>query len=345
MPVVPLNESLPSSGVQRAINDGHDVHRTERFGFLLVPNFTFIGFASAIEPLRMANMVAGERLYEMPTITADGQPVAASNGVRILPDYAINNAPSLDALFVCGPNPILLTGDKPLLNWLRKLAYEGIPLGGICTGSHMLARARLLKGYRCTIHWEDMESLVDRFPGIVVSSNLFEIDRDRYTCSGGTAPMDMMFELIRRRPGGKELIASVSDLLVCERVRSAGDRQRIPLRHQLGTAQPKLAEIVALMEANLEEPLSLDELAHHAGVSLRQLERLFHDYLHRTPTQYYMELRLTRARQLLLRSEASISDIALACGFVSLPHFSRRYSNLFGLSPQKERRQRCLDTA
>ncbi len=312
--------------------------RPRVFGFLLVPNFTTIGFASAIEPLRMANMVARKPLYRLLTIAATTEPVMASNGVRVVPDHAIADAPPLDALFVIGPNPITSSGDRPLLTWIKGLAHDGVPLGGVCTGSHLLARAGLLKGYRCTIHWEDMDRLVDQFPGIIVSNRLFEIDRDRYTCSGGTAPMDMMFQLIAR-DAGAEFAARVSELLVCDRIRDTREHQRIPLRQQLGTSQPKLSEIVALMEANLEEPLELDEIARHTGVSTRQVERLFHNYLHRTPSQYYLELRLTRARYLLLHGEAQVRDIALACGFVSPAHFSKCYSKFFGVPPSSERRQ------
>lgn len=323
---------------QKVKKSGDGKEKQYRFGFLLVPNFTLIGFASATEPLRMANMVAQTKRYQWLTITADGKPVPASNGVQILPDCSTENAPVLDALFVCGPNPIPLSGDQALITWLRKLSHQHIPLGGICTGSHLLARAGLLAGYRCTIHWEDTDSLVDEFQGIVVSGKIFELDRDRYTCSGGVAPIDMMITLIAGQPGGKELAAAVAELLVCERIRTTSDMQRIPLRQKVGTGQPKLSEAVALMESNLEEPLTVDELANYVGLSGRQLERLFHEHLQCTPGSYYLELRLVRARQLLLRTEQTIIDVADLCGFASVAHFTRRYSEFFGIPPGKERR-------
>lgn len=309
-----------------------------RFGFFLVPDFTLIGFASATEPLRMANMVARFKRYQWLTITSDGQAVSASNGVRILPDCSIADAPALDALFVCGPNPIPAKGDPPLLVWLRKLSHQGTALGGICTGSYLLARAGLLEGYRCTIHWENADSLLAEFRGIVVSGKIFELDRDRYTCSGGIAPVDMMITLIGTQPGGKELAATVAELLVCERIRTSSDMQRIPLRQKIGTSQPKLSEAVALMESNLEEPLTVDELANYVELSGRQLERLFHEHLKCTPGSYYLKLRLVHARQLLLRTEQSIIDVADACGFASVAHFTRRYSEFFGIPPGRERR-------
>jgi transcriptional regulator GlxA family with amidase domain len=312
------------------------------FGFLLIPNFTTIGFASAIETLRMANLAAKRPLFRTLLIAADPEPVQASNGMRVVPDHTIDDAPALDALFVVGSNPMPSRYDRRLLHWVRKLAQHDVALGGICTGSHLLASAELLKGYRCTVHWEDIEQVKDKFPGIVISNQLFELDRDRYTCSGGTASMDMTLQLIAREPGGVEIATRAAELLLCDRMRGAREQQRIPLRQKLGHAQPKLSQIVAIMEANLEEPLELEELAQLNEVSVRQLERLFHKYLERTPSQYYLELRLNRARDLLLRSESQVRDIALACGFASPAHFSKCYSRFFGHSPRGERKQSPL---
>ncbi|WP_397456531.1 GlxA family transcriptional regulator [Pseudomonas versuta] len=309
-------------------------------GFLVIPNFTTIGFASAIETLRMANMAARREMFRSVIIAPNMDPVIASNGMRILPDHAVGDTPKLDILLVVGSNPIVShLSSRPVLNWLRKLAHEQVVLGGICTGSYWLARAGLLKGYRCTIHWEDIETLKDHFPGIIISNQLFELDRDRYTCSGGVASMDMTLQLIAREPGGREIAAHAAELLLCDRARGAQEQQRVPLRQKLGTSQPKLSQVVAIMEANLEEPVSLEDLARLNEVSVRQLERLFHKHLQRTPSQYYLELRLARARSLLLRSESQVRDIALACGFVSAAHFSKCYSRLFGVSPIGERKQ------
>ena len=152
-----------------------------------------------------------------------------------------------------------------------QLARQRLPLGGICTGSYLLAKAELLKGYRCTIHWEDLPTLQAHFPGIVISSQLFELDRDRYTCSGGVAAMDMMLQLVARDTGGQDIAAKAAELLLCDRVRGERERQRVPLRTLLGSAQPKLSQVVAIMEANLEEPLGLEELASLNDVTVRQL--------------------------------------------------------------------------
>jgi len=309
-----------------------------------LPNFTTIGLASAVETLRMANLAARLPLYRTVLIAASPEPVVASNGMRVLPDHSIADAPALDALFVVGANPIdrSRSGTRALIDWLRQLARQRLPLGGICTGSYLLAKAELLDGYRCTIHWEDLQALQEHFPDIIISSQLFELDRDRFTCSGGVAAMDMMLQLVARQAGGQGIAAKAAELLLCDRVRGERERQRVPLRTLLGSAQPKLSQVVAIMEANLEEPLGLEELASLNEVTVRQLERLFHKYLQRTPSQYYLELRLSRARELLLRSDVQVREVALACGFSSPAHFSKSYSRFFGLSPLGERRQASL---
>jgi len=313
--------------------------KIHRIGFLLVHNFSLIAFSSAFDALRMANRMREEKIYEWRVLTYDGQPITSSSGLTITPDGDVAGGSDLDVLFVCAGDKVHLTLDKPLLSWLRKLAQTKTALGAICTGSYLLAHAGLLNGYRCTIHWENMASMREEFPTAVVTQELFEIDRDRYTCSGGTAPLDMMLNIISRQHGA-QLAVAVSEEFICERIRGQHDRQRVPLRLHLGTSQPKLMEAVALMEANLEEPMSLDELARHVQLSRRQLERLFQKHLSCVPTRYYLELRLAKARQLLLQTSMSIVDVAFASGFVSAPHFSKCYRDFYGIPPRDERRQR-----
>jgi len=285
----------------------------------------------------MANMVAGENALTAVTCSLDGAPVTASNGVRTEVDGAIEGFATPGAVFVCGPNPMGFPDERRLIRWLRQLAGRGVALGGIDTGSYLLAWAGLLDGYRCTIHWQDLPSLTADFPRLTVSEQVYEIDRDRYTCSGGTAAMDMMLRLIAERMGDDTTAPAAADLLVHERVRDCHDCQRIPLRHRLGSGQDRLSGAVALMEANIEEPMQLGELADYVGVSERQLERLFEHQLATTPRAFYMTLRLGRARRFVLHTSASISDIAQRCGFASVAHFSRRYRAHFGVSPRADR--------
>lgn len=319
--------------------------RPTRIGFLLLPGFSGLAFFSAMDPLRMANQLAERTVYEWPFITLDGQPVAASNGARIVPDSSIADAGSLEFLCVCGGTEIHQACDKRILSWLRRLASRGVVLGAICTGTYVLASAGLLRGYRCTTHWENIPVHIDKqdFPETVFCSELFVIDRDRYTCAGGVAPLDMILNLIHRQEG-EELAREISEEFTHERIRTVSDLQRVPLRHYLGTSQPKLVEAVTLMEANVEEPLTLDELARYTVVSRRQLERLFREYLNCTPSRYYLELRLQRARRFLLQSDMPVIDIGLACGFASPSHFSKSYHDFFGCTPSAQRR-RENDTA
>jgi len=315
------------------------IPKIQRIGFMLVPNFSLIAFSAAFDALRMANRMREQKVYDWQVFTYDGQPISSSSELTITPDGDAASATNLDMLILCAGDKVHLAVDKPLLAWLRKLAQQKIPLGAICTGSYLLARAGLLDGYRCTIHWENMASMREEFPTAIVSQELFEIDRDRYTCSGGTAPLDMMLNIISRQHGA-QLAVAISEEFICERIRGRHDRQRVPLRLHLGTSQPKLMEAVALMEANLEEPMSLDELAQHVKLSRRQLERLFQKHLSCVPTRYYLELRLAKARQLLLQTSMSIVDVAFASGFVSAPHFSKCYRDFYGIPPRDERRQR-----
>jgi len=297
-----------------------------------------IAFSAAVEPLRMANQLTGSELYQWYVISSDGQPVSCSNGISIAAQMEAGNKERFDAVFVCGGINIHRVEDEVGLQWLRQLDKAEMVLGGICTGSYFLAKADLLSGYRCTIHWENMASAREEYPHLVISPELFEMDRNRYTCAGGVAPMDMMLCEIRSKHGA-DLATRISEQYMCERIRDHNDRQRVPLTQRIGASQPKLAEAVSLMEANIEEPMTLDELSLHVGLSRRQLERLFQRYLHCVPTRYYLELRLERARQLLLQTSMPIVDIALACGFISAPHFSKCYRDTFSIPPRDERRR------
>jgi transcriptional regulator GlxA family with amidase domain len=308
----------------------------QSIGFLLLDQFTLISLASAVEPLRMANQLTGQELYRWHTLSLAGEQVWASDGMPITPNSSIINAPMLDTVIVCGGIGIQSAVTREHVTWLRSQARRSKRIGGVCTGSWALAKAGLLDGFDCSVHWEFLAAMQEAFPRVNLSSSLFTLDRDRFTSSGGTAPMDMMLHLISR-DHGHELSAAISEMFVYERIRNEQDHQRVPLKHMLGTHQPKLQEVVALMEANLEEPIDLDELANYVGLSRRQLERLFQKYLHSSPSRYYLKLRLIRARQLLKQTPISIVELSVVCGFVSTPHFSKCYRECFGIPPSDER--------
>jgi len=286
----------------------------------------------------MANQLSGQELYKWTLISSDGQAVLSSNGISFGVTLSAENRERFDAVFACSGLNVHQLNDEAGLTFFKKFEKTDTVIGAICTGTYLLAKAELLNDHRCTIHWENLASTREQFPQLIVSPELFEIDNNRYTCAGGTAPLDMMLSEIRRQHG-VDLASRISEQFMCERIRDQNDRQRVPLTQRIGASQPKLAEAVSLMEANIEEPMTLDELSHHVGLSRRQLERLFQRYLQCVPTRYYLELRLERARQLLLQTSMPIVDIALACGFISAPHFSKCYRDTFSIPPRDERRR------
>ncbi|MDB4536291.1 GlxA family transcriptional regulator [Oceanospirillaceae bacterium] len=307
-----------------------------RYAFLQIPNYSMVTFSSAVASLRGANYISKQDLYEWQVVSMDGVPVTASVGFEVTPTLHVNdlNLNDLEAVIVCGGTFIDRAYDKNTIAFLRKAANAKIKIGSTCTGSYLLAAAGLLDGYKSTIHWENLASMREEFPNVLMSSNLFAIDRDRFTCSGGNSSLDMMLQFVSNHYG-PELAAAVSEMFIMERIRDHHDTQRIPLRLHLGNSQPKLIEAVALMEANLEETISLDDLAQYVGVSRRQLERLFQKHLKCVPSRYYLELRLNRARQLLLQTNLSIIDVSLACGFVSAPHFPNA-TEIFSVSRREK---------
>jgi transcriptional regulator GlxA family with amidase domain len=315
----------------------HDLG-VRKYGFLLLDNFSLIALGAAVDPLRIANMIVGRRVYDYQLIATHSEYAQSSDGIKVLPDATIADPASFDAVFVVGPNPIPRKGIGAVLDWLRLHARSGTALGGLDTGSYFLARAGLLNGYRCTIHWEDQDVLLGQFPKLIVSNRLYEVDRDRYTCSGGVAPLDLMVHLLGMPPGSHSLAARVLELLVAER-RSHEQRQRTSLRQYIGAEHVKLDEALQVMESNVEEPLSVAEVASFLSVSQRQLERWFNERLGKTPAQAYLEIRLLRARQLLYRTGTPLEEVCSRTGFTSMTHFATRYKAQFQISPMADRRR------
>jgi len=309
----------------------------ETISFFLVPRFSMMAFTAAVEPLRSANRMSGCELYNWKVYSRDGQPVAASNRLQVIADAAIADIPHCETIFVCSGLDAHRFDDRAVFAWLRRLARQGAKIGSLCTGSHILARAGLLTGYRCTIHWEDLEGFEEAYPDIEVTDDIYEIDRNRITCSGGTASLDLMLHMVGMTHG-QELAGKVSEQFIHDRIRDANDHQRMALQSRVGVSDPKLLAAIAEMETNLEEPLALPDIADTVGLSTRQLERLFKKHLGRTPSRYYREIRLNQARLMLMQGTSSILAIALASGFVSASHFSRRYREYFGRTPREERR-------
>lgn len=315
---------------------------TETIGFLLLPEFPAYAFVLASEALRVANQNAGARLFSAYLITADGKPVSAGNGMTITPDLGIADAPFLPTVIVFACNHPEDHARRATLNWLRRLDRHGALLGAVDTGQFVLAKAGLLDGYTVTLHWEAMSLFREHYPEIELRETLFAIDRNRITCAGGVATLDMMLHLIAGRHG-RALAEVVANGLVHGRIRNDGESQRATAEDALGVVNQRLASIIHAMEAHLETPLTTEALALRAGISVRQIERLMRETLGETPSRYYLKLRLQAARNHLFYGNMPIQEISRACGFSSPSVLSRAFRHHFGVSPREFRRQFSAD--
>lgn len=307
------------------------------FCFLLLPEFSMIAFAGAVEVLRMANYVSGRELFQWSVLTLDGSVVQASNHLPILSVSAPAVDAPCDAVFVCGGLQVRNHVSESLIKLLNGWARRGVALGGLCTGSYALVKAGLMSGYRCAVHWESLFAVREEFPSAELTEELFVIDRDRMTSSGGTAPIDLMLRLTAKHYG-EALADAVSEQFVLERIRVATERQHIPMVARVGFNRQELVNVAQLMEAHIEDPLPFDKISDLVGLSQRQLQRMFKYYLGMSPMRYYLWLRLLRARELLLQTRMSIMGVTVACGFQSPCHFSKAYRARFGHPPSSERR-------
>jgi len=320
-----------------------DQRRPQLHGFLLLPRFSMLALGGALDALCGANEVLEEPAYASLLLSLDGRPVRAASGNTVAAAHGLLDAPLLDAVFVVSDLPLpepVRDGHAALHVWLRERAAGGALMGGIGSGAAVLAQAGLLNGHRATLHWAHGPQLADGHAQVVVSSNVYEIDRGRLSCTGASASLDMMIAWLGQRHGervAQELLAHFG----LERLRARDERQRAPVAARMGLGSAKLSEAVSLMEANLGEPLATEDIARLVGVSRRQLERLFKQHLDELPSRYYGELRLARARRMLQQTSQSILQVGLGCGFSSGSHFSNAYRARFGHTPREERSQRA----
>ena len=310
--------------------------KPKHVGFLLMERFTLISLSSAIDPLRVANQLSGHTLYTWSLVGSSPDTQVSSDGIRVALDAPLKSVDAFDIVIVVGGVDIQDVPQKAECQWLKKLARADVVLGAVCTGSYVLANAGLLNGYQCSAHWDCLTLLNEHFPNVYCNNQLYTIDRKRMTCTGGTVPLHMMLGMLAANHS-QALVDAVADMLVCDRHRADSELQLVPMWSRKVQVQPKLNEVLELMEANLEEPISLQELADFVHLSRRQLERLFLKSLHCTPSRYYLKLRLDRARRLLKQSSRSIVEITAMCGFVSTTHFSRCYRKYMGVSPRSDR--------
>ncbi|WP_421693433.1 GlxA family transcriptional regulator [Aestuariivirga sp.] len=305
-------------------------------GLLLIPGFALMSYASVVEPLRAANLLAGKELYRWVHVSPGPAVVPASCGATV-PCIKVEEAGPLDFLFVCaGGNPTAFR-DRATLQWLRQLAARGVRIGGVSGGPVILAKAGIMDGYHMTVHWEHAPAVAESYPNILLTRSIFIVDRNRLSCAGGTAPLDMMHALIAEAHG-PELARRVSDWFMHTDIRPAQSAQRASLAERFGIHDARLTAALELMESHPGEPLMRGETARRIGLSTRQLDRLFSEKLKSSYASHYRHIRLERARDLLRQSAVPLTEIALGCGFSSASHFGRAYRQAFGVTPASERR-------
>lgn len=308
----------------------------QRIGFLLIEGFALMSCAAAVEPLRAANLLAKSELYELVFLSREGGPVRASCGAMFdaIAVRGISERPDM-VFVVAGGDPFAIE-DPTLFAQLRRLANHGVKMGGISGGAVVLAKAGLLENRRFTVHWEHFDALQEQSDAYLMERKLFVIDRDRATCAGGAAPLDMMHAMIRGQHGA-DLARGVSDWFIQTGVRSAED----PQREGAAKARPDLHRLTAtaldLIETHLADPLSLPQIARLAGASERQLQRQFSRDMGDSVMRHYHRLRLRKADELLEKTRLPVTEIALATGFASAAHFSTSYRAEYGISPSARR--------
>ena len=317
--------------------------RTKRYGFLLLPGFSLFSLACTTEVLRVANDFLGGEAHEVVLLSLDGPLVRAAGGESIAVRGELTSFSWLSGLFVIAEtvpaaNDPRVSAIQSACSTIAGNLAAGCVFGGIGTGAAWLAHAGQLQGTRCTLSSTYLEPISAAFPNTIVSSSLYEIDRARLSCAGGSAGIDLMISWLAQQYGERMLQHLLSHFGL-ERLRDSRERKNTATVHTASSA--KLAEAVQLMQSNLGEPLSTEEIAELVGVSRRQLERLFKQHLDTLPSRWYLEQRLNRAQRLLQQTSQSILQIGLSCGFTSGAHFSNAYRQFFARTPRDERSSRA----
>jgi transcriptional regulator GlxA family with amidase domain len=320
----------------RIINLNIEVKSPRRFVFVLMENFTLLSFSSALDALRIANRMSGKKLYDWTFIGESEEFVSCSAGTQFKLDNPLIELHRDDTILLCGGTSIQNSTTKKLIGWLRREARRGLVIGGLCTAAYPMAKAGLLDEKKATIHWENQDSFAEEFLEVELTKTVFVCDGNRYTTAGGTSSIDLLLKIIAD-DHGEELANAVADQMIYSSIRTDQDTQRLSVPTRIGVRHPKLSKVIQMMEINIEEPISPSVLAKDVGMSTRQLERLFRRYLDRSPKRYYMELRLQKARNLLMQTDMSVINVALACGFASPSHFSKCYRAHYDTTPYRER--------
>ena len=307
-----------------------------KVGFVLVDGFALMSYASAMEPLRAANLIAGRLLYDIKHMPVNGARSFSSSGAVVGANTHLGENVNFDLILVVAGSAPRHDDDDRLNHWLRHLASRGVLLGGVSAGPLMLARAGVMDGHRLTVHWEHAQELRAVSAKLIIERTLFVRDRGRLTCAGGTAAVDMMHALITEHHGGR-FAQRVSDWFMHTDIRPGENPQVTGLAKRHGVADDGVLRALAAMENHMDDPLTLTQLADIVGLSARQINRLFRQHLGISTLDFYNKLRLEKAQFLLRDSLLSVSEVSQATGFSSLAHFSRNFSQAYGESPSRYR--------
>ena len=310
-----------------------------KVAFLLLPEFSHLGIAAATEPLFIANWLAQRTEFDWKLISADGQPVRASNGRPVAVDGDLALAADCKTVFVLASfDSDRSVRERGVVRWLKRIARFGVEIGGIENGSLMLAEAGLLNGHEVAVHWDNIIGFQEHYPKTRAVTRLFVRSEGRVTCAGASAILDLMIAWIGWHADAG-LAGEVAEHLLLGRPRPAQTEQRPSPKIEPLSADAAVARAQAAMQEHIEEPLTCREIARRSGLSLRQVERRFKDQLNCSVLQHYRRIRIAKAHQLLQQTELSVTEVAFSCGFSSPEYFCRLYRDLFGCSPSRDRRQ------
>lgn len=311
-----------------------------RVGFVLQEHFSMMAFTAAVDALVTANLVRTNPLFSYQTYGLDSAPVTSDLGIEIathstLTTLAQEITKTPDILIICGGFRCNTSENTLLSQTLRQAAKQGLTLGGLWNGAIALAHSGLLDNMSCALHPDNHAFMREKFPKTQVADQVFISDNKRLTCAGPVSALEMMLNMIEHTHG-KQVVRAIREILSCDQLSESSNQKLTPIGDD--PCLPKtLRDLIELMAANIEEPMSVDDLTDYVDISRRQAERLFQTHLDTSPGRYYLELRITHARRLLLQSNASVTNIALASGFVSTSHFSNCYKDYFGISPSHAR--------
>jgi len=311
-------------------------------GFVLLEHFSMTAFTAAVDALVTANLVSSEPLFKVSSYAMGNTCVRSDLGIDITATHTLDQlkfegAEKLDVIVVCGGYRCALGKYASLNSYLKQADKQQLVIGGLWNGSIHLAHAQLLDNQPCALHPDNHAFMREHFPRVQLSDQVLVSANKRLTSAGPNSALEMMLVLITQLDR-RDIVRAIREILSCDQVSQGSDNRLV--KHVDNPSFPELLrDVLQLMNTNIEEPLSVEELARCINVSRRRIERLFQTYLETTPSRYYLQLRITQARRLLLQSDTSISNIALACGFLSSTHFSHCFKDYFGISPSQARQK------